>query len=322
MAPESPKNPLLSPFDLESDDGYVWLKGNVHTHTSNSDGKVPPQERLDGYVKQGYDFLCLSDHRKITRIDAVSAPDDFTLIQGAELHPENPFGGQVHHFVALNIDEDMDSGAMPPQHVIDRVKEQGGSIWLAHPHWSSVNILRDTVPLSGLAGLEVFNSTCRRHGRGESSVHWDDWMALEDRLYPAIATDDTHCAEEDRLDTYQGWTMVRTQAKTPEAILTAMETGLCYSSNGPEIRNIQLRRVDKDGDKHRLVEASIECSEARRIYAVSDSYGAQYHEHGATFESATLAVRPNSRWVRFEVVGPQGEKAWSNPFDLTRLERS
>ena len=164
-------NSLSDPFALGDDDGYTWLKGNLHCHTTNSDGKPPPQERLDGYVGQGYDFLCLSDHNDITRVDTVSAPDDFLLIQGAELHPSNPFGGQVHHFVSLNIHEDMDARSMPPQMVIDAVNEQGGSIWLAHPHWSSVNILRDTLPLTGLAGIEVFNTTCRRHGRGESSVH-------------------------------------------------------------------------------------------------------------------------------------------------------
>ena len=147
MAIETPVDGLVSPYDLSSDDGYVWLKGNLHSHTTNSDGKPAPQERLDGYVEHGYDFLCLSDHYKITRTDTVSCPDNLVLIQGAELHPANPFGGQVHHFVALNIHQDMDSQRLPPQLVIDAVRDQGGAIWLAHPHWSSVDILRDTIPL-------------------------------------------------------------------------------------------------------------------------------------------------------------------------------
>ena len=97
MTIDSP-NPQVSPYDLSDDDGYMWLKGNLHSHTTNSDGKPSPQERLDGYVNHGYDFLCLSDHYKITRIDTVKAPDEFVLIQGAELHPSNPFGGTGHHF--------------------------------------------------------------------------------------------------------------------------------------------------------------------------------------------------------------------------------
>lgn len=312
---------LISPFDID-DDGYFWLKGNLHSHTTNSDGKPSPQERLDGYVNQGYDFLCISDHYTITRIDTVSAPDDFVLVQGAEIHPENPFGGQTHHFLAYNIDEDMDSKRMPPQHVINEVKRQGGSIWLAHPHWSSVNILRDTLPLHGLAGIEVFNTTCRCAGRGESSVHWDDWMDLLGHTIPALSNDDSHALETDNKDTYGGWNMVKVRERSAAAIIDALERGCAYASSGPEIRNIRLRRVDDRGDGNRIVEASIRCSEAQSILAVFDSHGTEYRpKDGSTFEEATFTLRPNARWVRFEIIAPDGTKAWSNPMDLESAGR-
>lgn len=319
MATNSPDNGLVSPFDLASEDGYVWLKGNLHSHTTNSDGKVSPQERLDGYVKQGYDFLCLSDHNNITFVESVTAPEDFVRIQGVELHPDNPFGGQRHHFLALNMREDMDARNMPPQYVIDEVKRQGGAVWLAHPHWSSVNILRDTLPLNGLAGIEVFNTTCRCAGRGESSVHWDDWMDLEDRLYPALGNDDSHADEAQERDTYQGWTVVRVKERSAQAIVDALERGACYASTGPEIIDIQLRRADTSTEETRVAEATVRSSEAQRIFAVSDAFGTEYREGGGTFEEATFSLRRNARWVRFEIVGPDGSKAWSNPFDLTGL---
>ena len=50
-----------------------------------------------------------------------------------------------------------------------------------------------------------------------------------------------------------------------------------------------------------------------------DAYGVEHHQHGELFEEATLALRNNARWTRFEIVGPEGHKAWSNPFDLTSL---
>ena len=321
MNTDAPANELTSPFGLPEDEGYTWLKGNLHSHTTNSDGKPSPQERLDGYVHQGYDFLCLSDHYTITRVDSVRCPDDFTLIQGAELHPENPFGGQRHHFICLNIHEDMDSQKMPPQHVIDAVNEQGGAVFLAHPHWSSVNVVRDVLPLKGLCGIEVFNTICRCAGRGESSVHWDDWMEHQNRLYPALANDDAHALEADEHDTYQGWTRVRVRERSPQAIVEALVRGASYGSTGPEIHSITLRRVDEEGDKQRVVEATVQCSEAQRIFAVANNYGKEYRENGRTFEKATFTLRPNARWTRFEVVGPDGRKAWSNPFDLTKLNR-
>lgn len=315
----APANPLVNPFDLGDADGYCWLKGNLHTHTTRSDGREPPQQRLDGYVAQGYDFLCLSDHYTITRVETVSAPAGFVLIQGAELHPANPFGGQVHHFVALNIHQDMDSQRLPPQLVIDGVREQGGQAWLAHPHWSSVNVLRDTAPLRGLSGLEVFNTTCRRYGRGESAVHWDDWMSLENRLYPALATDDAHGAAVERHDTYGGWTMVRVKERTVEAVLAALASGAAYSTEGPEIRGLQVRAAATSRPDRPLAEATVRCSPARRIAAVCDQWGTEYHRHGELFEEATFPLLANARWARFEVIGPDGRKAWSNPLDLTAL---
>jgi hypothetical protein len=311
----------VDPFGLKDEDGYEWLKGNLHSHTTNSDGKVEPQVRVDGYVGQDYDYLCLSDHNRITRIDSVTAPDDFVLIQGVELHPDNPFGGQRHHFVCLNLEDDIDARQMPPQHVIDQVRAQGGQAWLAHPHWSSVNIMRDTLPLSGLSGIEVFNTVCQCMARGEAGVHWDDWMEQENRIYPMLCNDDLHSdpAEPDpnmgRFDYYRGWTHVRVKERTPEAILEALSSGASYGSTGPEIHDISLEKGTDDGP----VVATVKCSEAQRIYGVCNSTGVQYYDPDGTFEEATFNLRPGSKWVRFEVIGPDGSKAWSNPVDLTDI---
>ena len=98
MSFPEPANGLANPFSDELKEGAFWLKGNLHSHTTNSDGQPSPQDRLNGYVEQGYDFLCLSDHYKITPVDSVQAPDGFVLVQGAELHPDNPFGGRTFHF--------------------------------------------------------------------------------------------------------------------------------------------------------------------------------------------------------------------------------
>ncbi len=177
---------LANPF-APSENGSRWLKGNLHAHTTNSDGLASPAERVAGYAARGYDFLCLSDHLTITRPEELSPPAGFCLIPGAELHPDNPFGGQVHHFLALNLKEDLDSVHLPPQEVIDRARAQGASVWFCHPHWSSAVMSRDALPLRGLAGLEVFNATSLACGRELSGVQWDDWLSQGERLYPALA---------------------------------------------------------------------------------------------------------------------------------------
>ena len=46
------------PFDKP---GTFW-KGNLHTHSTNSDGTRTPEEICAIYREAGYDFLALTDH--------------------------------------------------------------------------------------------------------------------------------------------------------------------------------------------------------------------------------------------------------------------
>ena len=39
-------------------------------------------------------------------------------------------------------------------------------------------------------------------------------------------------------------------------------------------------------------------------------------ESGELFTEADFALRKGAKWVRLEISGPQGDKAWSNPVDL------
>jgi len=40
--------------------------GNLHTHSKNSDGMLIPEEIVNRYQDQGYDFLSLTDHNIVT----------------------------------------------------------------------------------------------------------------------------------------------------------------------------------------------------------------------------------------------------------------
>jgi hypothetical protein len=57
LTPASPARNLFMPF----------LKGNLHTHTSFSDGALLPEEILEGYAALEYDFVALTDHDYLIR---------------------------------------------------------------------------------------------------------------------------------------------------------------------------------------------------------------------------------------------------------------
>ena len=46
----------------ENLNGGSWLRGNLHTHTTNSDGTHDMQNVINTYANLGYDFLSISDH--------------------------------------------------------------------------------------------------------------------------------------------------------------------------------------------------------------------------------------------------------------------
>ena len=45
------------------DENALWLKGNIHSHSTFSDGSLTPEEMKDAYRHHGYDFLARRAHR-------------------------------------------------------------------------------------------------------------------------------------------------------------------------------------------------------------------------------------------------------------------
>ncbi|MCZ7647891.1 MAG: CehA/McbA family metallohydrolase [Planctomycetota bacterium] len=300
----------------------TWLRANLHAHTTASDGKVDLATRAGEYAAAGYGVLAITDHHAFTRLDGAQAPKGLTLLPGAELHPDNPFGGDRYHFVCLGLTGAHDARvAAHPQEVLDDVNARGGLVYLAHPYWCR-HTLRDLEPLRGYAGVEVFNDSCRDAGRPESSSQWDDLLHAG-TLSHAIATDDCHHAAAAKIDVFGGWTWIRAAEPSREAVVAALRAGLNYASCGPRILELSVEDhvwKSKDAGKpdvpsHRL---RVKTSAAREIFFLSDRGGGfEAAPEGGTLEAAEFLVRPGSRYVRIEVLDTQGRKAWSNPVPFT-----
>lgn len=277
-----------------------WYRGNTHSHSTESDGKLPVAERFAAYREAGYDFLVLTDHRKVNDVQAYST-SDFLAISGSEVHPSNPYGGATYHIVAINIHEPVNCANMHPNAVIEDIKIQGGEAVLCHPYWCG-HTISDYLPLFGYFAVEVYNDTCMGIGKGFSEQAWDD---LLDRGGPVlgIAADDSHGTEH---DCFHGWVMVKAQELTLEGIMKALRTGAFYSTLGPEIVDINLadNKLSVQCSAAQSVVFKSECSHGRRILA----------PEGELLTEATYSVPENTKYVRVEVTDETGKKAWSNPF--------
>lgn len=60
-----------------------FLKGNLHTHTKNSDGRNTLEEMINRYKELGYDFVAITDHNKFTKISHLDGKG-IVIFEGCE----------------------------------------------------------------------------------------------------------------------------------------------------------------------------------------------------------------------------------------------
>lgn len=66
------------------DNKLNWYKGNLHSHTTASDGHLAPAESAEMYRENGYSFMCLSEHDLYTDRRKELDRDDFIILPGVE----------------------------------------------------------------------------------------------------------------------------------------------------------------------------------------------------------------------------------------------
>jgi len=104
---------LGNPFDISGN----WYKGNLHVHTTNSDGLISSEEVVKRYRDNGYSFLAITDHNLITDASEYSS-QDFLLIKGTELDVDRTELGDTFHLVVFDMS---DSIELPPASVFNKL---------------------------------------------------------------------------------------------------------------------------------------------------------------------------------------------------------
>ena len=126
--------------------GRFW-RGNLHTHSTRSDGRLPPQAVADFYKGAGYDFLALTDHfwescgYPITDTRALRSKS-FTTLIGAEIHAPLTAKGHDWHIVALGLPFDFAPPASGEtmQGMCRRAAAAGAFLGIAHPQWYGLTV--------------------------------------------------------------------------------------------------------------------------------------------------------------------------------------
>ena len=293
---------IANPFAMDGQ----WFRGNLHTHTTASDGELSPQVTVEMYAQHGYDFLAISDHNTIVDPDELD-PLGMMLLPAAEYSAPGAGLGQGYHLLAVGMDKDPDVDGST-QKRIDALKAAGALVFVAHPYWSSLTV-SDLLGVEGYDGVEVYNWTCQGGvGRGHSEPQWDGILAFRQDVL-GIAVDDAHLHYWDAIG---GWIMVKAPELSRSAILEAIRDGAFYASSGPEIKTVAVT-----GDT-----VHVECSPAVSVALVvagpgrgwtTDRWG--WRRDGKIVTEADLPLDAARGYAfRIEVLDEHGNRAWTNPF--------
>ena len=296
-----------------------WYRGVFHCHTTNSDGGRSVDEVVTWYAEQGYDFLAITDHNQVTRVPARArgrsvGGRDLVLVPGTEVDSGRTQLGEAYHILGIGLGEMIDvprqvaaRHALAAQDVIGALRRAGAVVFVAHPYWSGL-VVDDLLPLDGVAGIEVYNANTEADiAKGRSGVQWDDCLT-RGKLFLGVANDDAHW----RLPDYgRAWTMLRAETLTPDAIVQCLASGAFYASTG-----VVLEDVTFDGDT-----ASVRVAPpgAQEVHFVCDRrFGQRVIADGSPLLRATHTLRGPERYLRIQVLSPDGRWAWTNPLFVVR----
>lgn len=313
-----------------------WFRGNLHSHTTVSDGRWTPEEAVRQYRAEGYSFLAFTDHDRFTDWSAQFDTQDFCILPGVEastsLRTADRLCLKTHHLLGIAGTREMLAraehpfahmeklqapnfidhwdGAAAAQTLCDNLRSHGCFVIYNHPVWSRVEEA-EFVHTRGLTALEIFNfATVNECGEGYDAARWDVMLRAGTDLF-AMATDDNHnggCFPE----SFGGYLMVNAEKPAHEELVRAILDGNYYSSSGPEIYNWGVRDD----------QAYIRCSPAARIILTVGGFvgssGASIAPKGQTLTEASFPLCGRETYVRAECIDSGGRAAWTNHIRLAR----
>jgi hypothetical protein len=288
LALETPNSVKLQSPYFKTANAY---KGQLHCHTTNSDGIQSPSEVATAYKKEGYDFLVITDHDYVT-------PDP--RIEGLLFMTGDEVSSSLGHMGTLNL------SSVPPsrnsQKVIDWTKSQGGLTWLAHPDYGT-NFgwtLREMSSVKGYDGIEVYNTKTNLY----ADEKWDYALTELDRKITAIAVDDCHNIKDPK-QFNGGWVVAFADSLTKIDICNSLEKGNFYSTQGPIIKTLKA-----EGNV-----ISINLKQTANVTWIGAG--------GSILQETTDVVKDsyvaggNEKYVRICV--ESGGCAWTNPIFISKL---
>jgi len=278
-----------------------WFKGNLHMHTTRSDGRLTLTEASAYYAERGYDFIAITDHRVPFIGTEFNEKLPLIVLDGIELDGYDK-EGSPYHVVCIGgvngISREMDL-----MDAVERARSQESFLIWAHPPWSG-NTVADGLR-HRFHGVEVYNHSVEISiGKGRGAFHWDSVLRHQPDLL-GLATDDNHFFEG-LPPQVGGWIMVNAPELSVEAVMASICRGNYYSSSGPDFKVIYIEKGN------RVVAETSPVVHTRLIGPNPlGKWRAEIDEREVT--EAHFRIPDDWPFARLEIEDAYGKKAWSNP---------
>jgi hypothetical protein len=296
-----------------------YFKGNLHTHTLNSDGDSTPDDVVRWYREHNYNFVTLTDHNYLTSVDSLNAlhaaDSKFLVMKGQEVTDQ--FGAKPIHINGFGPN----AFIKPPggssvldmaQKMIDAIRAARAVPSINHPNFGWAISADELLQLRRTRLFEIFNGHPTVNNFGGGGVPgleevWDRMLSSGKLLY-GIAVDDAHYfkrpwdAAAPRPG--QGWVYVRAARLESRALLVALERGDFYSSTGVELQSLTATSTAL------TVVVKAEPQSKYRIQFIGKQ-GRLLSE--AIASPATYTFKGDESYVRAKVIESNGKLAWIQP---------
>ena len=307
-----------------------FYKANLHSHTTCSDGKLTPEEAKKAYQARGYSVMAFTDHR-VYFWHRELCDENFVALAACEMDLNDFYRipGDYSRVKTYHINlydscpekfaEEKEVLSMPPHRYgdvyalneyVDEMKALGFFACYNHPYWSLQNY-EDYKNLKGFWGMEIYNHSCEIDGLyGYTPQSYDEMLRLGNHMY-CVAGDDNHNGvpfTDPLNDSFGGFTMIKAEKLTYEAVTEALLSGHFYSSMGPELKELYI----EDG------ELVIKTSPVEKIYVVTE--GRRCHKkianQGESLTEARFSLTGNEGYIRVDIRDGRGLHANSNAYFL------
>ena len=295
-----------------------WYKGNLHTHTINSDGDSSPDEVVRWYKEHRYDFLVLTDHNYPTPVTGLNtvfgAEEKFLVVRGEEVTDhfgEKPIHVNAFHPGAFIAPQGGSSVLDTMQRNVNAIRTAQGVPSINHPNFGWAITTDDLRRLENDRLFEVYNGHPQVNNLGGGGAPgleqmWDAVLS-SGRLLHGIAVDDAHHFKQwgpRSSNPGRAWVAVRARSLSADALRDALERGDFYASTG-----VTLSDVSRLPNGLRLaIRAENPFKYTTEFIGVNGKVLKTSYDNPATY---TLAAE--DRYVRARVISSGGEMAWTQP---------